>query len=157
MVDRYYGHWEKKNRDQDVRMIVGGDFNIRIGGEGNLVEADGSIGEKEFRVSKDKVVSNGWNKLTDFCSKEGWSILNGNLHGDDEGEYCYVRNPKILVILYQQASYGACRISLSFGQCPKALCLTRIREIEETIRRTYSYFATAGRRSKRCAYSRPTL
>ena len=89
-MERYYGHWEKKNRDQDVRIILGGDFNIRLGGEGSLVGADGKIGEKEFRASKDKVVSNGGNKLTEFCGREGWSILNGNLKGDKKGEYTYI-------------------------------------------------------------------
>ena len=32
-MERYCGHWQKINRDQDVRIIVGGDFNIRIEGD----------------------------------------------------------------------------------------------------------------------------
>jgi len=67
-------------------VIIGGDFNIRIGelGNGGIEE---SVAE---RYSKDKVIGNGGIQLAEWIMEKGWMILNGRTEGDWEGEYTYV-------------------------------------------------------------------
>lgn len=52
-------------------MIRGGDFNISIGNEGNLVDRDEQEKREERRASKDKVISNRRRKMLDFISSKG--------------------------------------------------------------------------------------
>lgn len=63
-------------------MLIGRDFNVRIGKEGSIV------GQEDFRQrkSKDIKISNGGKKLLEVIGNKGWSILNGNIIGDEEGE-----------------------------------------------------------------------
>lgn len=80
----------KMDNLEEANLIVGGDFNIRLGEEGGLVDS----GEKEKygkkRASKDKVVGNGGNRMLEFLSNKGWTIANGNIEGDEEGEFTYI-------------------------------------------------------------------
>lgn len=71
---------------REDNIIVGGDFNIRIGEEGGW---DEQIGECN-RKSKDKVIGLRARKLIDLVSEVGGRILNGASEGDMEGEYTYV-------------------------------------------------------------------
>lgn len=70
------------NREDNI--IVGGDFNIRIGEEGEWDEQTGECNRKS------KIIGSRAGKLIDLVSEVGGRILNGASEGDREGEYTYV-------------------------------------------------------------------
>lgn len=65
-------------------LIIGGDFNIRIGEMGGDEEEKGTR-----RKSKDKTVGNGGKKFIQAMMEEGFYIMNGRIRGDWDGEYTY--------------------------------------------------------------------
>ncbi|XP_020289886.1 uncharacterized protein LOC109857707, partial [Pseudomyrmex gracilis] len=67
------------------RLIVGGDFNIRIGNLGGD-EGEGGVERK----SKDKMIGNGGRKFIDSMIENGLNVLNGRTNGDWDGEFTYV-------------------------------------------------------------------
>ena len=68
------------------KLIIGGDFNARIGQEGG----DFRMEEKnDVRRSKDKVKNTEGKVLLEMVEERGWNILNGNMEGDEKGEYTY--------------------------------------------------------------------
>lgn len=77
-------------------IIIGGDFNVRIGelGEGSREE-----GEVERR-SKDRVIGNEGKNYIEWREKR-WYILNGKIEEDWEGEYTYVGARGSSVIDYE--------------------------------------------------------
>lgn len=89
-IHKFYEHWSKGDIMEESKVIVGGDFNIRIGNRGSLVgRCEVNEREMENRESKDKTCSNGCNKLIEFCEERVWSIVNGNFSGDEEGEFTF--------------------------------------------------------------------
>lgn len=66
-------------------VIIGRNFNIRIGEEGGLQK----VGERR-RKSKDKVVENGSRRFTEWINKKGGYIMNETTGEDKEREYTYV-------------------------------------------------------------------
>jgi len=72
--------------EEEGKIIVGGDFNIRIGELGGRNMEEGDV----ERYSKDKVIGNGGKQLVEWIMEKGWYILNGTIEGDWEGEYTYV-------------------------------------------------------------------
>lgn len=72
------------------KLIIGGDFNARIGQEGS----DFRIEEKHgVRRSKGKVKNTEGKLLLEIVEEREWNILNGNTEGDEKGEYTY-RGPR---------------------------------------------------------------
>jgi len=64
-------------------VIIGGDFNIRIGELGGEdLEDDG-----KNRRSKDKMIRNGSRGFVELMTEYGWHILNERSRGDWEEEY----------------------------------------------------------------------
>lgn len=47
--------------------------------------------EEKSRNSKDKKIDGEGKKLLEFIEKRGWEIFNGNIEGDEEGEFTYTR------------------------------------------------------------------
>jgi len=91
-----YGEQGEKNLVKDLEeiiriekvenLIIGGDFNLRLGNLGKK-----GVGEKEIeRHSKDKCVGNGGIKFIEWINEKGWEILNGCTEGDWEGEFTYI-------------------------------------------------------------------
>jgi endonuclease/exonuclease/phosphatase family metal-dependent hydrolase len=84
-------------KDREECMLVGGDFNGRIGERGarNWEEekGDGKI------KTKDKV-ENTEGKRLEWIEENGWEVLNGNKQGDEEGELTYVGSRGETVINY---------------------------------------------------------
>ncbi|KYM96255.1 hypothetical protein ALC62_13071 [Cyphomyrmex costatus] len=76
-------------------VIIGGDFNIRIGELGDMGEEEG-----EVRCSKDKVIGNGGKKFVEWIAEKGWSVLNGRTEGVWSGEFTYVGARSCSVIDY---------------------------------------------------------
>lgn len=89
-IEEYWSIWEKLDYTEEGIMIIGGDFNIRIGNEGKWGEAVDHDKVENRRPSKDKVIGNGGRKMIEFISNKGWSIANGNYEGDSEGEYTFI-------------------------------------------------------------------
>lgn len=87
-------NWEvvKKEIDRIVEenkgeyIVIGGDFNARIGTEGGNDEE----GWSTVRKSKDKVINNRGRELIDLVGEIGGNIMNGTSRGDREGEYTYI-------------------------------------------------------------------
>ena len=74
-------------------MILGGDFNARIGTMGEETE------NTNRQKSKEKVVNTEGKCLLKMTEERGWHIANGNVRGDEEGEYTYI-GPRSTVIDY---------------------------------------------------------
>lgn len=72
---------------EEYSLIVGGDFNARTAKEGCLIAMDE---KEEKRNSKDKKINKEGEKLIKMIGERGWNILNGNIYGDEEGEYTYL-------------------------------------------------------------------
>lgn len=70
---------------ENENIIIGGDFNIRIGELGGEEEEWGNV-----RKSKDKIIGNGGERFIEKMQEMRLSILNGKILGDWEGEYTYV-------------------------------------------------------------------
>lgn len=84
--------WEILDKEELIgegEIIVGGDFNIRIGTEGKNFNVCEDIGV-DIRNSKDKILGNRARKMIDFIENKGWIILNGRTIGDEEGEFTFI-------------------------------------------------------------------
>jgi len=73
------------NEYKGEKIIIGRDFNIRIGELGG----DEEVWSME-RKSKDKKIGNGGYSFIEFMQKWDLEILNGKINGDWEGEYTYL-------------------------------------------------------------------
>lgn len=96
-----WGSMEKSIRaimeeERENYIIIGGDFNIRIGTEGGCEEEEGGEGRK----SKDKTISNRGKKFIELIEEVGGFFLNGTICDDKEGEFTYVSNKGSSVIDY---------------------------------------------------------
>jgi len=66
----------------DTKLLIGGNFNTRIGSEGGGYEEEG---ERKERRAKDGIINEEGRKLVEWVEENGWSILNGCTKGDEEG------------------------------------------------------------------------
>ncbi|XP_025271364.1 golgin subfamily A member 6-like protein 22 [Camponotus floridanus] len=76
--------------------IIGGDFNARIGEEEGWLEEEETFNlrsemEKERnRKSRDEIVNKEGEKMLEEIRNNGLYIANGNMNGDEEGEFTYI-------------------------------------------------------------------
>lgn len=81
--------------------IIGGDFNVRTGREGGrVIKVEEREKEERKRRSKDVVLNGGGKKLVEFLEEKGLSILNGDMKGDEEGEFTFTGGRGNTVIDY---------------------------------------------------------
>jgi len=95
--------WTEKQSGEE-RMVIGGDFNARTGEDGGWL-----CGEEEEdgkRKSKDKKINEEGRKLLRMLGEVGWTILNGNVKGDEEGEFTYTGGRGETVIDYVISDEG---------------------------------------------------
>jgi endonuclease/exonuclease/phosphatase family metal-dependent hydrolase len=79
-------------------MLIGGDFNWRIGERGaRKWEEDRKDGK---RKSKNKVENAEGKRLMEWIEENGWEILNRNKQGDEEGEWTNIGSRRETVIDY---------------------------------------------------------
>lgn len=83
--------------EEEGKLIIGGDFNARIGQEGSIFQIEKKNAQ---RKSKDKVKNKEGEILLELTEGKGWDILNGNTEGDEEGEFTYVSQRGNSVIDY---------------------------------------------------------
>lgn len=81
--------WKKLDEEG---LIIGGNFNIRIGERGTNYNLDQGIGLNK-RVSNDKTISNGGKKMIEFIEEKGWVFLNGRT-GNFGGDFTFIERPK---------------------------------------------------------------
>lgn len=91
--------------DEDLKTIVEGGTLIQglCGREGGSVEEEVEAlerGEGRKRRSKDGKVNGEGRKLVEFIEERGWSIFNGDIDGDKEGEYTFTVRKGCTVIDY---------------------------------------------------------
>ncbi|XP_011864832.1 PREDICTED: sodium/potassium/calcium exchanger 1-like, partial [Vollenhovia emeryi] len=76
-----------ENREEGVKTLIGGDFNARTGTGGGGEEGDEE--RVRGRKSRDEKSNGEGRRLCRFLEEMGWSIMNGNTEGDEEGEWTY--------------------------------------------------------------------
>lgn len=93
-----------QGKEVGLKTIIGEDFNARTGREGGKVqevEEEDREEEGDRRQSKDEMI----NKeerilLVEFVEERRWSSFNGNITGDEEGEYTFTGGKGCTVIDY---------------------------------------------------------
>ncbi|XP_024893159.1 golgin subfamily A member 6-like protein 2, partial [Temnothorax curvispinosus] len=78
-----------EKKEEGRYTIIGGDFNARTGQEGGRIEEEEGGGLGEGRRSKDKKVDREGRLLVKSLEERGWEIFNGNVKGDEEGEFTF--------------------------------------------------------------------
>lgn len=94
--------WTKVG-EEEVKTLIGGDFNARTGREGERIEMmeKGREREKEGkRRSKDGKMNKEGKRLVEFFEKIGWSIFNGNIKGDEERKFMFIGGKGSMMIDY---------------------------------------------------------
>jgi len=83
-------------------ILIDGDFNARTGREGGAVgeEDEGESKGEKGRRSKDEKINRDGRKLVELVEEKGWSIFNGNMRGDEEGEFTFTEGKGYTVIDY---------------------------------------------------------
>lgn len=89
---------KQQKETEEQHLIIGGDFNARTGEKGILKGEDED--KTNGRASKDKKIDADGVKLLKMTEGRGWHILNGNIKGDEEGEWTYVGEKGTSVIDY---------------------------------------------------------
>jgi len=77
--------WTDKG-EEERKLIIGGDFNARVGEKGGFEGEEGGIRERKV---KDGVLNAEGRRLVNWIEENGWSIFNGCTEGDEEGEYTF--------------------------------------------------------------------
>lgn len=80
-MKKYCSVWEQIDFLDEENLVIGGDFKIRLGKEGDLVDLSDEIERKGAKVSKDRVLGNGGSNLIDFLNKKGWTVAKENIEG----------------------------------------------------------------------------
>lgn len=91
-----------EEKEEEVKSLVGGDFNARTGKEGGELEREEGEKEKERKGknSKDGKINREGRRMLEFIGEKGWCIFNRNVKGDEEGEYTFTGEKGCTVIDY---------------------------------------------------------
>lgn len=88
---------DDETQNPEERIVIGGDFNARIGEEGTF---DEELETREKRRSKDKIINREGKFLMKLMEQKAWFVLNGNVEGDRNGEFTYMGPKADTVIDY---------------------------------------------------------
>ncbi|KYN50622.1 hypothetical protein ALC57_15112 [Trachymyrmex cornetzi] len=78
-----------EGKEDGIKTVIGGDFNARTGREGGRVREEVEGMDGEGRKSKDGKVNRMGRRLVESIKGRGWYILNGDMRGDEEGNWTY--------------------------------------------------------------------
>ncbi|XP_070531437.1 golgin subfamily A member 6-like protein 2 [Cardiocondyla obscurior] len=89
-------------KEEGTRYLIGGDFNVRTGEEGELWDDEKEEEDKEERKrkTKDKKITGKEKKFCKALEEAGWGIVNGCTRGDEKSEWTYVGGRGKTVIDY---------------------------------------------------------
>jgi len=87
-MTRKIERWTDKG-EKNRKLMIGGDFNARVGEEGGGFE--GEDGENRGRKAKDGVTNTEGRRLLYWVEENGWSMFNGCMKGDKEGEFTFTK------------------------------------------------------------------
>lgn len=82
------------------KLLLVGDLNARTGSEQSTNIYD------SVRTSKDMILNSNGKKLLELCNDFQLEILNGNIEGDFEGNFTYIRSEGCSVIDYALSGYN---------------------------------------------------
>lgn len=90
-----------ERKEEEFRVIIG-DFNARTGREGGRLNEleEYRSGARKSRNSKDRKMNKEGKKLVEMIEERGWSIFNGNITRDEEGEFTFTGGKGCTVIDY---------------------------------------------------------
>lgn len=60
----------------------------------------GGSGDGKETISKDEKINRKGRKLVEFIEEKGWCVFNGNVKGDEKGEYTFTGGKGCIVIDY---------------------------------------------------------
>ncbi|KYN22487.1 hypothetical protein ALC57_05111 [Trachymyrmex cornetzi] len=78
-----------EGKKEGVKIVIGGDFIARTGREGGGIKEENEGEEEEERSSMDSKKNKDGKRLMEFIREKGWAILNGNVKGDEKGNWTY--------------------------------------------------------------------
>lgn len=86
--------------EEEEMLVIGGDFNARIGTEGETYvgEEEDEEDRKRKRKSKDTKKNTDGSHLLKMTEDRGWHIANGQTEGDEQGEFTYIGSRGATVI-----------------------------------------------------------
>lgn len=79
-----------ENKEKRTRLLIGGDFNVRTGGEGGIVEKREWEKDWKGRRSRDKKLNTGEKVMVRWVEEMGWSIFNDCVKGDMGRDWTYI-------------------------------------------------------------------
>ncbi|KMQ83481.1 hypothetical protein RF55_19927, partial [Lasius niger] len=92
--------WMAGNEKEEVKVMIGGDFNARTGEEGGRVSFEEEERDQGERRSRDKKINKEGKMLIRELEEMGWSICNKNMKGDEKGEFTCTGSKGNTVINY---------------------------------------------------------
>lgn len=97
--------------------MIGGDFNARSGEEGGKIRGENGKEKMGERRSKNKKMNTDGRVLVRRLEETGWFILNGDVEGDEEGDWTYTggRGESIIdyVLLEEKGREGKRRMEIA--------------------------------------------
>lgn len=89
---------EMIQKEREGVIVIDGDFNARIGTEDTFTCGEEDRNEKMKGRSKDKVVNAEGEYLLKMLKGMGLHIMTGNMKGDENGEFTFVRDKDASII-----------------------------------------------------------
>jgi hypothetical protein len=96
---------ERVKEQEEGTLVIGGDFNARIGVKGRRIEEEQATIER--RPTKDGIENAEAKELVSLVEERGWGVLNGNFIGVEKGEYTYIGPKGETVIDYVMVNEDA--------------------------------------------------
>lgn len=95
-----------ENKEEGTRLLIGGDFNVRTGEEGGIIEKGEWEKDWKSRRSRDKKLNTGEKVMVRWVEEMGRSIFNDCVKSDMGGDWTYTGGRGESVIDYMLGDEG---------------------------------------------------